>query len=65
VEKNKMAKLVCYMDYQNNDKKKHYRVRVVDLNSNWGIDKSISFKDKKDATRVKEFIDNKILPLVA
>lgn len=60
-----MAKLVCYMDYQNNDKKKHYRVRVVDLNSNWGIDKSISFKDKKDATRVKEFIDKKILPLVA
>ena len=41
-----MAKLVCYMDYQKNDKKKHYRVRVVDLDSSWGIDKSISFKDK-------------------
>ena len=34
-----MAKLVCYMDYQKNDKKKHYRVRVVDLDSSWGIDK--------------------------
>ena len=60
-----MAKFACYMDYQKNDKKKHYRVRVVDLDSSWGIDKSISFKDKKEATRVKEFISNKILPLVA
>lgn len=59
-----MAKLVCYMDYQKNDKKKHYRVRVVDLDSNWGIDKSISFKDKKEATRVEE-CRNRTLPLVA
>ena len=31
-----MAKFACYMDYQKNDKKKHYRVRVVDLDSSWG-----------------------------
>ena len=46
-----------YIDKQNNDNRNDFRLRFVDLDCNWSIDKSVGFRDEKTAIRVKEFID--------
>lgn len=55
-------RLSIYIDKQDNSKRKCFRLRVIDLDSNFSIDKSISFSTKKEATRVSTFL-GKILSL--
>lgn len=49
-------RLSVYIDSQNNSKRNCFRVRLIDLDSNFSIDKSISFSSRVTAKKVKVFV---------
>lgn len=49
--------LKVYIDKQNNDKRDDFRLRFVDLDSDWKVDKSVGFKNEKIAKKVKKLIE--------
>lgn len=50
-------KLTTYIDKQDNSKRKCFRLRLIDLDSGFNIDKSTSFNTKKESERTKLFVE--------